>query len=305
MKYVKKSNKIVYFEIMFACIFICIIFLIISVVFVNIYINSVEITQNAEAASIMTNILENMKKRTFKEFETYIDGLSVVGISKQIQDETQSIFINGLECQGKFFGTDIPDNYTLIVEISNTDKNFELAKNINIIISYNIFGKAHSLEMDTLIEREKIKEVNEPIINNEYFNLLNINTDDYYIIPIKYSYASNSYLITSVGDPDWYNYSSKEWAKVLVLSKNGYVQKEAFIDFNGNVSKQVNYNDTVLNLYDYMYVWIPNFSKKDNETFFRYGSGKNAIKMEYLTEDGKYLYFYSVSDEIENISRGM
>ena len=31
-----------------------------------------------------------------------------------------------------FFGTDIPEGYNLIVEISETDKDFDLAKNIDI-----------------------------------------------------------------------------------------------------------------------------------------------------------------------------
>lgn len=302
MKCVKKSNKIVYFEIIFSCFFIFLIFLIISMIFANIYVNSFKITKNAEATSIMTNILENMRKRTFKEFENYIDGLSIVGISKQIENETQLIFVNGLECEEKFFGTDIPKDYNLIVEISTTDKNFDLAKNVNIIIYYNIFGKSYSLQMDTLIEREKIEEVNAPIINNEYFGSLNIDIDDYEIIPIRYSYEANSYVVTTVGDSDWYNYSSKEWAKVLVFAKEGYVQKSMFIDNNGNVSKKINCNGTVLDLNNYMYVWIPNFSMKDNETYFRYAAGKNAIKLDYLYEAEKYLYFYSVSDEIENIS---
>lgn len=302
MRYVKKNNKIVYFEIIFSCIFACIMIFIISIIFANIYINSIKITKNAEATSIMVNILENMRKRTFNNFENYIDSLSIVGISKKIENDTQLIFVNGVECQEKFFGTDIPKDYNLTVEISKTDKNFDLAKNIDIIIYYRIFGKSYSLQMDTLIEREKIKEVNEPIINNEYFDLLNIDIDDYDIIPIKYSYELNSYVVTTVGDPEWYNYSSKEWAKIVAIAKEGYVQKDVFIDVNGKVSKQVDCNGTILNLENYMYTWIPNFSVKDNETYFRYSSGKNMIKMDYIYEADKYLYYYSVSDEIENIS---
>lgn len=155
--------------------------------------------------------------------------------------------------------------------------------------------------METLIEREKIEEVNEPIINNDYFKFLNIDVDDYDIIPIKYSKDLNSYIVTTFGDSEWYNYSCKEWAKVLLFAKEGYVSKDYFIDINGNISKYATYSDTVLNLYNYMYTWIPNFSKKDNETFFRYAAGKNAIKLDYLQEGDKYLYYYSVSEEIENI----
>lgn len=207
-----------------------------------------------------------------------------------------------MECQEKFFGTDIPKDYNLTVEISETDKNFDLAKNVNIIIYYSIFGKTYSLQMDTLIEREKIKEVNDPVINNEYFNALNIDVDEYEIIPIKYSYELNSYVVTTVGDPDWYNYSSKEWAKIIAIAKEGYVKKEMLIDVNGKVSKEVKLNGATIYLENYLYTWIPNFSVKDNETYFRYSSGKNMIKMDYIYEEDKYLYYYSVSDEIENIS---
>lgn len=302
MKYIKKSNKTVYFEIAISILIIFIMIIISAVIFTNIYINSLKVTINTEATSIMTNMLENMKKRTFKEFETYVDELSTVGILKRIENQTQYIYVNGGQLQEKIFGTDIPKEYNLTIQISNTDKNFDLAKDIDITISRTIFKKLYSLNMHTLIEREKIKEVNEPIINNEYFNFLNINIDDYDIVPIKYSKTSNCYVETTVGDQDWYNYDSKEWARVLVFAKEGYVQKSMFIDFNGNVSRQINYNGTILDLNNYMYTWIPNFSVKDNVTFFRYGSGKNSIKLEYLNENGKYLYFYSVSDEIENIS---
>lgn len=302
MGYIKKKNKITYFEIFFSCLFIFIIFLIISVVFASIYVTSIKISKNAEATSIMTNILENMKKRTFSDFETYIDSLSVVGTYKTIENDTQSIFVNGLECQEKFFGTDIPNGYNLIVKISNTDKNFDLAKDVNIAIYYSIFGKSYNLEMDTLIEREKINEVNVPVINSEYFSFLNIDIDDYDVVPIKYSYDLDSYIITTVGDTDWYNYSTKEWAKVLLFSKEGEISKDIFVDINGKITKKAEYNGTTLNLENYMYVWIPNFSVKDNETYFRYSSGKNAIKIDYIYENNKYLYFYSVADEIEDVS---
>lgn len=298
----KKSNKIICLEIIFSCIFFFAIILIIGMIFANIYINSVKINKNAEATAIMTNILENMRKRTFNDFENYIDGLSIVGTSKQIENEKQKIFVNGVECQEKFFGTDIPKDYNITVEISKTDKKFDLAKDINISIYYSIFGKSYSLNMESLIEREKIKEVNEPIINNDYFGVLNIDVDDFDIIPIKYSEALENYVVTTVGDPEWYNYSSKEWAKVIIFAKEGYISKDTFVDVNGNVSTLAIEGDTIFNLYNYMYTWIPNFSKKDNETYFRYASGKNAIKLDYLYEEGKYLYYYSVSDEIENIS---
>ena len=59
---------------------------------------------NVDNASIkyigVTGSLETMKR---KDFENYIEGLSIVGISKQIENGKQKIFVNGVECQEKFF----------------------------------------------------------------------------------------------------------------------------------------------------------------------------------------------------------
>lgn len=278
MKFEKKSNKIIYFELVFSFIFISVMILIFSIAFVSIYMNSLRISKNAEATSVVTNVIENMRKRTFKEFESYIDGLSIVGISKQIENEIQIISVNGMECQEKFFGTDIPSSYNLMLEISNTDNNFNLAKNVNITISYSILKNRYSLEMETLIEREKIDRVNVPIISNEYFNLFDISLEEYDIIPIKYSATTNSYVETNTGDPDWYNYASKEWAKVLVTPKKIEFNKDNIIDFNGNVLNTFNLNGEQIDINRFIYTWIPNFSVKDNETFFRYAARKKCNK---------------------------
>ena len=153
-----------------------------------------------------------------------------------------------------FFGTDIPEGYNLIVEISETDKDFDLAKNIDITVYYNIFGKSYFRNMETLIEREKIEEVNEPIINNDYFKFLNIDVDDYDIIPIKYSKDLNSYIVTTFGDSEWYNYLSSDpiWANAMLSDgkyKVGEVAVGQVVQNNNSTIEQTEINqDGIISL---------------------------------------------------------
>ena len=48
--------------------------------------------------------------------------------------------------------------------------------------------------------------------------------------------------------------------------------------------------------------WIPNFSRKDNISYFRYKNGKNSIKQDLLYNNGEYLYINTISEVVEDIS---
>lgn len=97
------------------------------------------------------------------------------------------------------------------------------------------------------------------------------------------------------GDDQWYNYYAKEWAKILVFPKSGETIKNQFINNKGVI------NNTP-ELQKYMYTWIPNFSVRDNISYFRYGSGKNLIRQDVLYSNGEYLYLNTISDDIPDIS---
>lgn len=293
-----KNNKILIIEVIFSFFIIIIISSLITVVCLKIKSESKEVTNSSQNSIIITSILENIQSRRYSKIEEYIDNLSVIGISKTFEGNNQVITVNGNIFQDKFFGTEIPNGYTLELRIHDLNEDFDIQKSINITLSSN----SGTSEISTVIQREIVDNCNKPEISNEYFEELEISLDEYEIIPIKYSYKTNSYVVTTKGDKDWYNYYAKEWAKVLIFPIYGEDLKNHFINSNGNIEKQVSYNGYTLNLENYIYTWIPNFSMRDNISYFRYGNGKNCIRQELLYKDGEYLYLNTISDVVADIS---
>lgn len=287
-------------EILFSIVIIVIFISIITLICLQIKSEVQIINKNSEASLILSNILENMNTRSFENIEKYIDDFSGIGVSKKIEDNLQNIVISGDEFSEKFFGTTIPKGYTLEVNLENNTY-FDILKNVDLSIKYDIKGKSKVFEINTILEREKITECNKPILTDEYFLDVDINSLDYYIYPIKYSDNNDAFVITTKDDTEWYNYSSKKWAKVLVLPKNEELEK-LFIDEHDKINYEVIKNNQKLKLEDYIYVWIPNFSKKENISYFRYGTGKKAIKMDFLYSNNKYLYLNKIAEEIKDIS---
>lgn len=294
-----KNNKFLIFETIFSFLIIISIISIITFVCLKIKSESKILNNNAEATIIITNILENINSRKYSKIEEYIEELSFVGISKTIEKNEQLIIVDGNSFDGKIFGTEIPKKYKLELRFQNLNENLDIQKKVNIKIKYD---DEDIFSIDTIIEHESVDVCNKPIINDEYFEPLGINLDEYEIIPIKYSYKLNSYVTTTKGDSQWYDYYAKEWAKVLVFSRNGEDLKNRFIDSNGNIKNYIQYNEYTMNLKDYMYVWIPNFSMKDSISYFRYKNGKNAIRQELIYNNGEYLYINSISDTIPDIA---
>lgn len=294
-----KNSKFLIFETISSFFIVISIISIITFVCLKINSESKNLNNNAEATIIITNILENINSRRYTKIEEYIEELSVVGVSKKIEKNEQLIIIDGNNFIGKFFGTEIPKGYKVELRFQNLDENIDIQKAVNIKIKYNDIDVT---SLDTVIQHECVETCNAPIITAEYFNPIGINLDEYEIIPIKYSYKTNSYVTTTKGDSQWYDYYAKEWAKVLVFSSYGEDLKSQFIDSEGNVKNQIQYNEYTLNLQNYMYVWIPNFSMKDNISYFRYKNGKNAIRQELVYNNSEYLYINSIGDTIPDIS---
>lgn len=295
-----KNNKILVIESIISFFIIIIIVSIITVICLKINSESQKVNCISESSLIVTNILENMNSRRYSLLEEYIDNLSVFGVSKTIEENDQIIIVNGNDFNDKFFGTEIPKGYIVTLKIHNINEKFDIQKRVTLTILYK--GEEY-IDISTIIEREIVDVCNKPDFSENNFEEAGIDLNEYEIIPIKYSYKTNSYVVTTAGDKDWYNYYSKEWAKVLVFPKYGEDLKNQFIDSQGNVKKQINYDRYILDFKNYMYVWIPNFSIKDSISYFRYGSGENAIKQELMYKDGEYLYINSVSDVIPDISR--
>lgn len=294
-------RKILPLEIIFSIIVIVIVITIIVLICLQMKLEMQIINKNSEASFIASNILENMKTRSYDEAEKYVQEFSGIGVAKKIENNLQNIIIYGDKFDEKFFGTEIPEGYTVEFNAEKISE-FNILKNVTVSVSFWVNDVQKITELSTTFEREKISECNSPVIKDEYFNELDINTYEYNIIPIKYSKEQDAFVTTTKDDQEWYNYSSKKWAKVLVFSKYADGIQYLFIDDNGIVKNNINYNGYNVNIDNYIYVWIPNFSVKDNVTYFRYGAGKKAIRMEFLYENGKYLYLNKVSEEVKDIS---
>lgn len=293
-----KNNKMLIIELILSFFIIIIISSIITIVCLKIKSESKYINNSSKDSIIITNILENMNSRRYSEIEEYINNLSVVGVTKTFEENEQVITVDGKVFQEKFFGTEIPFGVIIELRIQDLDENFDIQKNVSITLKSN----NQVSEISSVIEREIVDNCNKPEITNEYFKELGISLDEYEVIPIKYSYKTNSYVVTTNGDKDWYNYFAKEWAKVLIFPIYGEDLKNQFIKSNGEINNQINYNGYILDLKNYIYTWIPNFSVKDNVSYFRYGNGKNSIKQDLLYNNGEYLYLNTISEVVEDIS---
>lgn len=295
------KKRIMSLEIFFSIIIIFSIIFIVTVICLEIRLYSQKINKEAEASRIASNIIENIKMKSYDDVEKYIEELSYVGITKKIENNIQYVTIDGNLFSENFFGTQIPKDYTIDFQTENYGEGFNIQKRIDLTINYKINQRIEDFKVSSVIDRESINECNSPIISDEYFKELGISEKDFEIIPIKYSEEKKSYITTTKDDFEWFNYSAKLWAKVLVFEKEESL-KDYFINKDGTVNRLIENEKTTLKMEDYLYVWIPNFSTKEDETFFRYKASKKVIKMDFNYIDGKYLYLNKIGEEIKDIS---
>ncbi len=289
-------------ELTFSLVIIVIVISVITLICLDLSYKIESTNKNIDASVIATNILENINFRTYDGFNEYVQTLTGTGISKTVDESTQNIVIDGNDFNETFFGTQIPKDFVVNFTASRSNENFDIIKEITINITYKVFNKRENFEISSVLERENIEECNSPVTTDTYFQDLGFNNDEYEIIPIKYSKTLESFVTTNKNDPEWYNYSVKRWAKVLIFSRDTENFKDLFVDENGNIKMQANYDNIVLDVTNYIYVWIPNFSIKDDITYFRYGTSKRAIKMDFQYLNSNYLYLNRVGEEIANIS---
>ena len=296
------KNRTIQIELAFSAVIIAITIVIITAICFDLNKKIESTNKNIQATIIATNILENINFRTYDSFNEYIQTIVGTGITKKVVGSSQNIVIVGNDFNETFLGTEIPSGYIVDFTATRTSENFDIAKEISIIVKYNVLNQEEKFEITSMLERENIEECNNPVMTDTYFQDLGFNNDEYDIIPIKFAENVNHFITTNANDPEWYNYSSKRWAKVLIFSRDADNLKDLFIDENGNINSTVNYDNVTLDVTNYIYVWIPNFSIKDDITYFRYGTSKRAIKMEFQYLNNKYLYLNRVGEEISNIS---
>lgn len=278
------GSNLISIELIFSILIILGIISIIMYVSVALKTDTKKINKAAEATIMLTSLLENINSRDYDNFTNYIENLSILGLTKSIENEKQYITVTGGSSEEKILGVNIPEGFDLQLIIEELNEEFDIIKKVDISITYMVDNKYEEVNMSTIIQKEMIGECNEPRFTSEYFSSLDIDVENSEIIPIKYSDDAKSFIVTTSADSEWYNYSAKDWARVLVFPKRTSINlKEIYVGKNGIV----NSNDESIE--NYMYVWIPNFTVKNNQSYFRYGAGKNIIKMDFSYIDSKYL----------------
>ena len=163
------KKRIMSLEIFFSIIIIFSIIFIVTVICLEIRLYSQKINKEAEASRIASNIIENIKMKSYDDVEKYIEELSYVGITKKIENNIQYVTIDGNLFSENFFGTQIPKDYTIDFQTENYGEGFNIQKRIDLTINYKINQRIEDFKVSSVIDRESINECNSPIISDEYF----------------------------------------------------------------------------------------------------------------------------------------
>ena len=320
-----RENGITGIDVVVALGIIIVAITVISMIYVNVYIGNKSLDRTAGATRLVTNILENIEKLSYSEFinllnntdnnynsgETksisYIINHLPSGSESKIEEITnddnevigKKYLIIGKEFgANKVFNTKIPSGFTIIFDVtnsfgtSNTNIKVNLVKNINITVKYKVGETDEEVVISTAKEKESIPVCNVPNLSNTYISEAGIFNKK--IIPIKYSSSYNGYIKSTETDSDWYNYNSKEWARILVINSS---KENLFFDENNRVKKEIYDGAQKLSVDDYIYVWIPNFSIENNFAYFRYNESKNKIEqVSKNLQNGKKIYYNTVTD---------
>lgn len=258
-----------------------------------IYLNIKTVTRmtNAKtgATRIATNIIENAKGEFF--------------------EKVQNFDSSSAGAQQSVLNTKIPKGYVVIISTENIeDDENHIVKKVNVTVKYN---NNNSVELSTVIEREKVRECNSPNFSDEYVeemigqnntyqifeNIDSIENNKKIICPIKYN--GENYVIVRKNDLNnmWYSYSDKQWARALVF--DDLDELEDYIDISNNT---VNGTD-ILEDDDKSFIWIPRYkideSVSPNKPYFMYKDKNYAI----FKQNGNNEYNYvNVLNETFNSS---
>lgn len=286
MKKLKNQKGATGADIVISMTIILVTIVVVSIIYLNTTLQTRNTTRTAGATRIATNILENIDKLSYKEFVSELDNFT---------KETTGDYINYYVLSGQAFSTKIPTGYTVHLnadpnygshsEDTEKTKQFDLVREVNLIITFSVGDKEEKIDFKTVKVREVIDETNEP--NTDYLTTDEILSYDMNFYPIKYLESSKAYIKTNKTDSSWYNYSNKEWATVIVSKK---AESEIF-DINGKFVGQIN-TDKEDDNYTEKFVWIPRFftqtiteNSEEKDIFYAFAylaSGSNKIVSEKL-----------------------
>lgn len=238
---------------------------VVSMIYVNTTLQSRNVTRTAGATRIAVNILENIEKTNYDTVaSTYTSNGSPVSTGnyagyKSYTDTT-------------IFNTKIPKGYIVYLKAdpvygghSDAAEKFDLVREIKLSVTFDVGKVNQTVDFSTSKVREIVGEVNAPntdilALKSNGEDVLTNTLKNFY--PIKYSEDASAYVKTTEDDIDWYNYSAKKWAMILV---SGKTETEVF-DINGKLKSSLTEGT------DYKrYVWVPRyFTDSTGATFSQF-----------------------------------
>lgn len=263
---------------------------VISMVYINLTNGSKNVNRTAGATRIATNILENIDKMSYEQYNKTLNefatddskGWSVTG-----DTNNKTVTLDGKKTGSeKIFDTKIPKGYK--VELTSQCTNagdslpkYDLIKKINVKVTFTVSKTEQNVSLYTSKEREQISEVNKPDMDS-----LNVSGKSY--VPIKYSTTQKAYVVTDEKDADWYNYSNKVWAMV-------YVDSLSNID---NIKKAGKLKDTQANTTGNIYYWIPRFSTDGQALYNASNYPITNIQITATNDNSKNMSIFSVGTAV-------
>ena len=267
---------------------------IVSMLYVNISIQSRNITRTAGATRIATNLIENIDAMSYADFVKVFDGVTDNTLEYENTEERP-------------FSTKIPNGYKATIEATpvygshglsdKQDEQFDLVRQVNITVEYKVGNKLENVQFSTVKQRELIAECNSPSTSDLRSDVLSSGVNFY---PVKYLQNAKAYVRTTEDDPEWYNYTNKNWATVVVSKKS---EKDLF-DLNGKLIAKISTTKTSDD-YTQKVVWIPKYftsTEADNPKvkFAFYSSANRGIEEQTLKSNGTASFLYNTAAEVDS-----
>lgn len=290
LKKLKSQNGVTGADVLIAATMIVLSVGIVSMLYVNTSIQSKNITRTSGATRIATNLIENIDVLSYDEFLTALGGATEITVDKDTETTVFSTKIpKGFEV--KITANPVYGSHTL------TKEQFDIVRAVDVKVSYPVGKTTENVNFSTVKQREMIKECNAPATADLRTGGFLQTGMNYY--PVKYVSSINAYLKTTENDPEWYNYTNREWATVIISKKD---ENELF-DVNGKFVGEINVA-TGNTAYTQKAVWVPRYFTSTNSSnknvLFAYStSSDKAISYEELVaKDGTTKYYYYKANSI-------
>ena len=260
---------------------------VISMVYINLTNGSKNVNRTAGATRIATNILENIDKMSYTQYNETLNAFATndsKGWNVTGDANAKTIILEGKKTgTEKIFDTKIPKGYK--VELTSQSINagdslpkYDLIKKINVKVTFTVSKTEQNVSLYTSKEREQLAEVNKPDIDS-----LEITASKSYV-PIKYSTTQQAYVVTDEKDINWYDYSNKVWAMVYVDSLSNI---NSIKDAGKLSTAQANSTGNI-------YYWIPRFSTDGQALYNASNYPITNIQITAINDNTKKMSLFSV-----------